>query len=263
MVKNTIAILGDTGKLSLGLMEDVMRDSRSQMENHVPQKGIVIKNNNMKIALIGATGFVGSQVLKEALERGHEVTAIARDTSKIEIRHDLLKTEDVDVRESEKLARTLEGNDVVISAFNPGWTNPDIYREYLEGAKAIQSAVKESGVKRLIVVGGAGSLYLNGQTRVIDDPNFPEEIKPGASAASDYLEILKTEEVLDWTFFSPAIGMAPGKNQDRKNTYRKGLENPVFDAEGKSELSIQDTAVVLVDEAENAEHIKQRFTAAY
>ncbi len=217
----------------------------------------------MKIAIIGATGFVGSEVLKEALDRGHEVTAIARNTGKISAENDLLTTADVDVRDVGKLADILEGNEVVISTFNPGWTNPNIYDDYLEGSKAIQKAVKDSGVKRLIVVGGAGSLYLDKHTQVLDDPNFPEEIKPGATAASEYLEIIKEEKDLDWTFFSPAIGMAPGKPQQRRNTYRKGLENPVFDKEGNSELSVQDTAVVLVDEAENAAHVRQRFTAAY
>jgi len=217
----------------------------------------------MKIALIGATGFVGSAVLKEALDRGHEVTAIARNTEKISTPKSNLKTAETDVREIEKLAGILEGNDVVISTFNPGWTNPNIYNDFLEGASAIQKAVKKSGVKRLIVVGGAGSLFLDKNTRVIDVPDFPEEIKPGATAATEYLDILKKEDDLDWTFFSPAIGMAPGKPEERRNTYRKGLENPVFDKDGNSELSVQDTAVVLVDEAENAAHIKQRFTAAY
>lgn len=217
----------------------------------------------MKIALIGATGFVGSAVLKEALDRGHEVTAIARNTEKISTPKSNLKTAETDVREVEKLAGILEGNDVVISTFNPGWRNPNIYNDYLEGASAIQKAVKKSGVKRLIVVGGAGSLFLDKNTRVIDVPDFPEEIKPGATAATEYLDILKKEDGLDWTFFSPAIGMAPGKPEERRSTYRKGLENPVFDKDGNSELSVQDTAVVLVDEAENAAHIKQRFTAAY
>jgi putative NADH-flavin reductase len=217
----------------------------------------------MKIALIGATGFVGSEILKEALDRKHNVVAIARNTDKIKIQNELLTTKEVDVNNVDELARTVSGSDVVLSAFNPGWSNPNIYDEFLEGAKAIQQAVKNSGVKRLIVVGGAGSLYLDKNTRVIDDPNFPAAIKPGAMAATDYLDILKKEEDLDWTFFSPAIGMAPGKPQERKNTYRTGLENPVFDADGNSELSVQDTAVVLVDEAERAAHVKQRFTAAY
>ena len=217
----------------------------------------------MKIALIGATGFVGEEVLKEALNRKHKVIAIARNTEKIQISDDLLKTKSVDVNNVDQLAQAISGSDVVVSAFNPGWTNPNIYTDYLEGSKAIQEAVKASGVKRLIVVGGAGSLFLDDNTRVIDDPDFPEAIKPGAMAATEYLDILKKETDLDWTFFSPALSMAPGKPQERKNTYRKGLENPVFDQQGKSDLSVQDTAVVLVDEAENAQHIRQRFTAAY
>lgn len=217
----------------------------------------------MKMAIIGATGFVGSEVLKEALNRGHTVTAIARNTAKISTENNLLKTADIDVKQTAQLAEVLHGNEVVISAFNPGWSNPDIYKDYLEGAKAIQQAVKEAGVKRLIVVGGAGSLFLNERTRVIDDPKFPEAIKPGATAACEYLEFLKREKQLDWTFFSPAIGMAPGKPQERRNTYRKGFDKPVFDEQGKSELSVQDTAVVLLDEAEKAAHIHQRFTAAY
>lgn len=217
----------------------------------------------MKIAVIGATGFVGSQVLEEALNRGHEVTAIARNISKISVENALLKKVAIDVRETGKLTETLEGNEVVISAFNSGWTNPNIFEDYLSGARSIQQAVKASGIKRLIVVGGAGSLFLNERTRVLDDPNFPEEIKSGATAAAEYLEILKGEDDLDWTFFSPAIEMAPGKTRERRNTYRKGFNKPVFDANGKSELSVQDAAVVLIDEAENATHIKQRFTAAY
>lgn len=217
----------------------------------------------MKIALIGATGFVGKEVLKEALNRKHKVIAIARNTEKIQISDDLLTTKSVDVKNVNQLAQAIAGNDVVVSTFNPGWTNPNIYNDYLEGSKAIQEAVKASGVKRLIVVGGAGSLFLDDNTRVIDDPDFPEAIKPGAMAATEYLDILRNEADLDWTFFSPALSMAPGKPQERKNTYRKGLENPVFDQQGKSDLSVQDTAVVVVDEAENAEHIRQRFTAAY
>lgn len=217
----------------------------------------------MKIALIGATGFVGAEVLKEALDRKHTVLAIARDTSKIEINSNLLIKKAVDVKNVDELSQAIAGSDVVISAFNPGWTNPNIYEEFLEGSKAIEQAVKNSGVTRFIVVGGAGSLYLDKDTKVIDDPNFPAAIKPGAMAASEYLDILTKEQELEWTFFSPALGMAPGKPQERKNTYRTGLDNPVFDENGNSELSVQDTAVVLIDEAEKGAHIRKRFTAAY
>ena len=216
----------------------------------------------MKIALIGATGFVGKEILNEALQRGHEVTAIARSLKNIPMPEGTRKIS-LDINHVDELAKTLKGHDIVVSSFNPGWENPKIYEEYLSGASAIQQATKKAGVKRLFVIGGAGSLFLNERTRVIDDPKFPKEIKPGALAASEYLEILKREKELDWTFFSPALGMAPGKPQVRRGTYRKGFDKPVFDENGKSELSVQDAAIAIIDEVENAHHLRERFTAGY
>ena len=217
----------------------------------------------MKIALIGATGYVGSAVLNEALERGHELTAIARNTSKVAVDHEKLSLVQADVRESNKLAEALKDHDVVISAYNSGWSNPDIYEEFLEGSNAIQEAVKKAEVKRLIVVGGAGSLYIDEQTQLIDTPDFPDAIKGGATAARDYLNQIKEEEELDWTFFSPAPGMFPGNPPERRGTYRTGLETPVFDENNQSVISVEDAAVALIDEAEEPKHIKRRFTAAY
>ena len=216
----------------------------------------------MKIALIGATGFVGKGILNEALQRGHEVTAIARNLENIPMPEGTRKIS-LDVNDIAKLTEALRGHDILVSSYNPGWENPKIYEEYLKGASAIQQATKKAGVKRLFVIGGAGSLFLNERTRVIDDPKFPKEIKPGALAASEYLEILKREKELDWTFFSPALGMAPGKPQVRRGTYRKGFDKPVFDENGKSELSVQDAAVAIIDEVENAHHLRERFTAGY
>lgn len=216
----------------------------------------------MKIALIGATGFVGKEILNEALQRGHEVTAIARSLKNIPMPEGTREIS-LDVNHVDELAKTLKGHEIVVSSYNPGWENPNIYEEYLSGASAIQQATKKAGVKRLFVIGGAGSLFLNERTRVIDDPKFPKEIRPGALAASEYLEILKREKELDWTFFSPAIGMAPGKLQVRRGTYRKGFDKPVFDENGKSELSVQDAAVAIIDEVENAHHVRERFTAGY
>ena len=217
----------------------------------------------MKIALIGATGYVGSAVLSEALQRGHEVTAIARNTSKIEVENEKLSLNQLDVRDSQKLSEALKDHDVVISAYNSGWSNPAIYEEFIEGSKAIQEAVKTSGLKRLIVVGGAGSLYADEQTQLVDTPEFPEAIKGGATAARDYLNILREEEELDWTFFSPAPGMFPGNPPERRGTYRTGLENPVFDENNQSLISVEDAAVALIDEAEEPRHKRKRFTAAY
>ena len=214
-----------------------------------------------KVAVIGATGFVGKQVVNELSNRGYAVTAIARDSSKVETK-DNVTTVNADVNNVEELAKVLAGNDAVISTFNAGWTNPNIYNDFLEGARHIEKAVEKSGVKRFITVGGAGSLFIDGN-QLVDGPDFPAEIKPGAIAARDYLNEIKNNETLDWTFFSPAIEMHAGTAGVRKGTYRTGLENPVFDENGRSILSVEDVAVALVDELEQNKFVKKRFTVAY
>lgn len=215
-----------------------------------------------KVALIGATGFVGSHLLTELVNRGYEVTAFARSTEKIPVKNGNPKTVALDVTDIKALASALKGNDVVLSAFNPGWTNPNIYNDFIKGAEAIQEATKESGVKRLITIGGAGSLYIDGK-QIVDGEGFPENIKPGATAARDYLDILKKETALDWTMFSPAINMHQGITTGRTGKYRLGTESPVFDKDGESILSVEDLAVAVVDEIENHKYSCQRFTAAY
>ena len=215
-----------------------------------------------KVAVIGATGFVGTQVVKELANRGYSVNALARNISKIE-ESENVKAIAVDVYNTSELAEILKGNDAVISTFNPGWTNPNIFEDFLEGAESIEKAVEESGVKRFITVGGAGSLYIAEGLQLIDTPEFPAPIKRGAEAARQYLEMIKKNENLDWTFFSPAIEMHQGTAGVRKGTYRTALENPVFDENRRSVLSVEDVAVALVDELENNQFVKQRFTAAY
>ena len=215
-----------------------------------------------KVAVIGATGFVGTQVVKELANRGYSVNALARNTSKIK-ESENVKAVTADIYNTAELSEILKGNDAVISAFNPGWTNPNIFEDFLKGATGIEKAVEESGVKRFITVGGAGSLYIAEGLQLIDTPEFPAEIKPGAEAARQYLEMIKKNEKLDWTFFSPAIEMHQGTAGVRKGTYRTALENPVFDESGRSVLSVEDVAVALVDELENNQFVKQRFTAAY
>lgn len=214
-----------------------------------------------KVAVIGATGFVGKQVVNELSNRGYVVSAIARDSSKVEAK-DSVTAISADVNNVEELAKVLEGNDAVINTFNAGWTNPNLYNDFLNGSKNIEKAVEESGVKRFITVGGAGSLFIDGN-QLVDGPDFPADIKPGATAARDYLNEIKKNETLDWTFFSPAIEMHQGTAGVRKGTYRTALENPVFDADGRSILSVEDVAVALVDELEQNNFVKQRFTAAY
>ena len=216
----------------------------------------------MKIALIGATGFVGTQVLKELISRGHHVIAIARNTDKIE-ENPLVITRQGDVSSEEQVAELVTGSDAVVSAYNAGWTNPDLYNEFLKVSQTIQAGVKAAGVKRLLVVGGAGSLEVAPGVQLIDTPQFPEEYKAGAGAARDYLNILRNENELDWTFLSPAIEMHPGTSGVRKGTYRTALENPVFDDNKKSIISVEDLAVAIADEIEKPQFIKKRFTVAY
>lgn len=214
-----------------------------------------------KVAVIGATGFVGTQVVKELSNRGYQVEAIVRDASKVE-QNEKVMAKSVDVNNVDELSEALKGNDAVISAFNAGWTNPNLYDDFLNGSVNIEKAVEQSGVKRFITVGGAGSLYIDGK-QLVDGPDFPAEIKPGATAARDYLNKIKENETLDWTFFSPAIEMHQGTAGVRTGKYRTGLESPVFDENGRSVLSVEDVAVVLVDELEQNNHIRERFTAAY
>lgn len=214
-----------------------------------------------KVAVIGATGFVGTKVVKELANRGYSVEAIARDISKV-APNENVTAKSVDINNTKELAESLKGNDAVINTFNPGWTNPNLYNDFLNGSVNIEKAVENSGVKRFITVGGAGSLFIEGN-QFVDGPDFPADIKPGALAARDYLNKIKENTTLDWTFFSPAIEMHPGTAGIRVGTYRTALENPVFNEEGRSILSVEDVAVVLVDELEQNNHIKERFTAAY
>lgn len=213
----------------------------------------------MKIAIIGATGFVGSAILNELADRKHEITAIAR-TPKDTANATWVAA---DIFNVDALAEILKGHDTVVNAYNPGWTNPNIYDDFLAGSKAIQEAVKKSGVKRFITIGGAGSLYVAPDLQAVDTPDFPKEIFPGANAARHYLNIIKEEKDLDWAFFSPAFEMHAGTKTGRTGKYRLGLENPVFNDEQRSILSVEDLAVVIADEVETPKHHQVRFTAGY
>ena len=215
-----------------------------------------------KVAVIGATGFVGSHVVKELENRGYAVEAIVRDASKVD-QNDKVTAKSIDVNNVDELAESLQGNDAVISTYNAGWTNPNLYNDFLNGSENIEKAVEKSGVKRLIVVGGAGSLYTPDNVQIVDTPDFPEAYKPGATAARDYLNKIKGNNTLDWTFFSPAIEMNQANVGTRTGKYRTSLETPVFDENGRSILSVEDVAVALVDELEQNNHIRERFTAAY
>jgi uncharacterized protein len=217
----------------------------------------------MKIAIVGATGFVGSQLVKEALLRNHTVTAIARNPGKLDIEHPNLIKAAVDVYDKDKLVKILKGQDVVLNAYSPGVGHEDLYALSMKGTAIIQQAVKEAGVKRFLVAGGAGSLEIAPGLQLVDSPDFPAAWKPTALAARDNLNELKKEKELDWTYLSPAIEMHHGTAGVRVGKYRTGKDQPVFDEKGVSRISVEDIAVALLDELENNKFVKQRFTVAY
>jgi len=214
----------------------------------------------MKIALIGASGFVGTPLLTELLNRGHQVTAIVRNPEKITVENEHLVLKGADAFNADELAKLLTGHDAVVSAYNAGWTNPNFYADFIKVSEAIQQAVKQAGVKRLLVVGGAGSLEIAPGVQLVDTPEFPAEYKTGATAARDYLNTLKKETAFDWTFLSPAIELLPG---ERTGKYRLGNDNPVFDAAGKSSITVADMAIAIADELEKGQFINKRFTVGY
>jgi putative NADH-flavin reductase len=213
----------------------------------------------MKIAITGATGFVGSNILKEALDRGHEVTAIARHLDKLP-KHSRLSPIDADVFDEAALAAAFRGNVAVISAFSPDKTDPDIRTKHVQGIRTTIAAMKQNGIKWLLVVGGAGSLEVKPGIRVIDTPDFPEQWKGTARATVDVLQLLRKEQELEWTFLSPAAMLQAGT---RTGKFRLGTDQLLVDANGQSSISTQDYAVAMIDELERPAHVRQRFTVGY
>lgn len=213
----------------------------------------------MKIALIGATGFVGSAILKEALDRGHEVTAIVRHPDKL-TPHAKLHLKKGDVYNEDEVAQLVTGHEAVISAFNPGWSNPDIYNQQVKGARSIINGVKKAGMKRLLFVGGAGSLEVKPGVQSVDLPGFPTEYKQGALATREALNMLRKETNLEWSFLSPSADLSPGQ---RTGKFRLGMDQLLKDAKGESRISVEDYAMAMIDEVEKPKHICRRFTAGY
>ena len=213
------------------------------------------------VLLIGATGFVGSAVLNELVSRGHKVTAVARNIEKI-AKSELLDVVKEDVANVDAIAKLADGKDAIISAYNPGWTNPDIATLISENYPKILSAAKKSGVKRLLIVGGAGTLFCAPGLRVVDSGAIPEEIMGGVRPLGDfYLNTLMNENDIDWVFFSPAGVFDPqGK---KTGNYRLGKDDLIVDDEGNSHISVQDYADAMVNELEKPAHHKERFTIGY
>ena len=207
----------------------------------------------MNIALIGATGFVGSRILAESLDRGHAVTAIVSDPAKLPPAEGLRGVA-VDATDPAALAAAVANHDIVISAFNPGADADGT------GTRAIIDGVKRSGVGRLLAVGGAGTLEVAPGERLVDQPNFSAEWKQGALRTARFLDLLRAEAELDWAFVSPAAKLAPG---ERTGSYRVGGDQLMTDEQGESRISLEDYAVAMLDEAERPAHHRARFSVAY
>ncbi|SAK74297.1 NAD(P)-dependent oxidoreductase [Caballeronia ptereochthonis] len=202
-----------------------------------------------KIAIIGATGNVGSRLVEEALRRGHTVTAIARDTSDLQPRQGL-SVQSVDALDAAALAAAIAEHDAVFSAM----------RFVSVPESAVVEPMKRAGVRRLLVVGGAGSLYAAPGQRVLDLPDFPAAYKPEATAGAAFLDALRRERDVDWTFISPSAEFVPGP---RTKKFRLGVDELLVDSNGRSWISFDDYAIAFLDEFESGAHIRQRITVGY
>lgn len=202
-----------------------------------------------KIAIIGATGRAGSQLLEEAVRRGHQVVAIARDPSSLQGRPGVT-VKALDAKDGDALHAAVSGVDAVLSAAHFSTLEP----------QAIIGPVKRAGVKRLLVVGGAGSLLLPSGQRVIDSPDFPDAYKAEASAGVRFLDALRQASELDWTFLSPSAEFVEG---ERSGRYTLGLDHLLIGADGRSWITFADYAIALIDELEKPAHSRQRFTVGY
>lgn len=213
----------------------------------------------MKIALIGATGFIGSVILREALDRGCQVTGFMRHPEKLP-QHPNLTAQKGDIRDETQATALVAGHAAVISAYSPGRDAADKYQEYGSSYRTLINAMKKAGVKRLLVVGGAGSLEVAPGIQLVDTPAIPEEWKAGVLGLRAVLYLLRLETDLEWTFLSPSAIIAPG---ERTGKFRLGTDQLLTDANGQSRISVEDYAVAMLDELEHPKHIRQRFTVGY
>ena len=203
----------------------------------------------MKVVLIGASGFIGSRLLAELSARGHAVTAIVRNPEKIAALAGVTAVKG-DVFDKNGLAKLLAGHDAVISAVHFSASDPQL----------LLAAVKQSGVKRYLVVGGAGSLEVASGVKLFDTPEFPAIYLDEARKGGVFLDLLKQEQGLDWTFLSPSALIQPG---ERTGKFRLGTDQLLVDDKGNSSISAEDYAIALVDELEKPAHSRRRFTVGY
>lgn len=203
-----------------------------------------------RIALLGITGRAGSRIASELLARGHRVTGIARNTADTPPQAGLT-LQSADASRADSIAPLLEGHDVVVSAtrFDGGPT-----------AGMLLDAVRLAGVRRLLVVGGAGSLEVAPGLALIDTPEFPEIYKAEAGAGRAFLDALRGADDIDWTFVSPGAVFEPGT---RTGAFRTGGDALLVDGDGNSAISMEDYAIAFADEIEHPAHVRARFSVAY
>lgn len=210
----------------------------------------------MRVVLYGATGMIGSRILKELLSRGHTVTAVVRDPSQLQPQKNLT-VEKGALLDPASIAKLAWGAEVIVSAYGPP-SNAEA-NHLVDAARALIAGARRAGSPRIIVVGGAGSLEVSPGRQLVDLPSFPDAYKPVALAHRDAFHILR-ESDLNWTCFSPAATIQPG---ERTGKFRLGLNSLISDEKGNSSISAEDYAIAMVDEVEQARHTKQRFTIGY
>ncbi|MGB6691384.1 MAG: NAD(P)-dependent oxidoreductase [Terracidiphilus sp.] len=208
----------------------------------------------MNVVLFGASGMIGSRILKELLHRGHTVTAVVRNPEKVTAVGAFVVMGDV--LDPATVTATAKGKDAAISAYSPPHDDAAML---WTATHSLLSGLASAGVRRLIVVGGAGSLEIAPGVQLVDTPNFPAEWKSIALAHRDALSILKQSN-LDWSFLSPAAFIQPG---ERTGKFRLGGTRLVTEEKGESRISAEDYAVALVDELEHPKHLRRQFTVAY
>ena len=209
----------------------------------------------MNVVLYSPTGMIGSRVLNELVSRGHNVTAVARDPSKVPA-HPGVAALKGDIFDTDDVAAKAVGADAVISAYGPG--SGDV-NDLLKATRSLIAGLDRADVKRLIFVGGAGSLNVAPGVDLIDSGHLPAEYKDIAIAHRDAKNLLR-ESDLDWTYFSPPGFIQPG---ERTGKFRLGKDDLIADEKGNSSISAEDYAIALVDELENPQHIRARFTIGY
>ena len=216
------------------------------------------------IVLIGASGFVGSAILHEALTRGHRITALVRHPEKVKEANPNLTVAKADATIPTELAKYATGKDAIISAYHPGWASASQHEEILANYPKIIEGAKLSKVLRILIVGGAGILFVKPGVRLADSGTLPEAWLPTVTAlAQFYLNDLRTEKNIDWVFFAPAGNLGNMTTGKRTGRYRLGKEDMVVDSKGESFISVEDYAVAMIDELETPRHHYEAFTAAY